>query len=158
MQRAILNKSWRQHPTKHQLYGHLPPIMKPIQVRWTRHAGPPYMAEQKLDGQLEHTYSSSVRIRDVALRTCQKQWTIGRSGERGSGIFVLTARHDDDDDNFRSCWAIFHLKVLCFLLSYFIFIFFVYISEVKTQLTKQKKKKNLIKAQELVTRWGWQGS
>ena len=25
---AILNKSWRQHPTKHQLYGHLPPISK----------------------------------------------------------------------------------------------------------------------------------
>ena len=24
--RAILNKSRRQHPTKHQLYGHLPPI------------------------------------------------------------------------------------------------------------------------------------
>ena len=36
---AILNKSWRQHPTRHQLYGHLPPIMKTIQVRWTRHAG-----------------------------------------------------------------------------------------------------------------------
>ena len=36
---AILNKSWRQHPTKHQLYGHLPPIMKTIQVRRTRHAG-----------------------------------------------------------------------------------------------------------------------
>ena len=39
MLRAILNKSWRQHPTRHQLYGHLPPIMKTIQVRWTRHAG-----------------------------------------------------------------------------------------------------------------------
>ena len=25
MLRGILNKSWRQHPTKHQLYGHLPP-------------------------------------------------------------------------------------------------------------------------------------
>ena len=25
MLRAILNKSWRQHPTRHQLYGHLPP-------------------------------------------------------------------------------------------------------------------------------------
>ena len=37
--RAVLNKSWRQHPTKHQLYGHLPPIMKTIQVRRTRHAG-----------------------------------------------------------------------------------------------------------------------
>ena len=36
---AILNKSWRQHPKKHQLYGHLPPIMKTIQVRQTRHAG-----------------------------------------------------------------------------------------------------------------------
>ena len=33
MLRAILNKSWRQHPTKHQLYGHLPPITKTIQVR-----------------------------------------------------------------------------------------------------------------------------
>ena len=33
MLRAILNKSWRQHPTRHQLYGHLPPITKTIQVR-----------------------------------------------------------------------------------------------------------------------------
>ena len=39
MLQAILNKSWRQHPTRHQLYGHLPPIMKTIQVRQTRHAG-----------------------------------------------------------------------------------------------------------------------
>ena len=37
--RAILNKSWRQHPTRHQLCGHLPPITKTIQVRRTRHAG-----------------------------------------------------------------------------------------------------------------------
>ena len=35
--RAILNKSWRQHSTKHQLYGHWPPITKTIQVRRTRH-------------------------------------------------------------------------------------------------------------------------
>ena len=39
MLREILKKSWRQHFTKHQLYGHLPPITKTIQVRWTRHAG-----------------------------------------------------------------------------------------------------------------------
>ena len=37
--RAILNKSWRQHPTKQQLYGHRPPITKTIQVRRTTHAG-----------------------------------------------------------------------------------------------------------------------
>ena len=33
MLRAILNKSWQQHPTRHQLYGHQPPITKTIQVR-----------------------------------------------------------------------------------------------------------------------------
>ena len=74
MLRGILNKSWRQHPTMHQLYGHLPPITKTIQVRRARHAGlcwrsrdelisdvllwtTPHMAEQKQDDQLEHTYS-----------------------------------------------------------------------------------------------------
>ena len=36
---------------------------------------------------------------DVALKTCQRRWTIGRSGERGSEISVLAARHDDDDDD-----------------------------------------------------------
>ena len=54
------------------------------------------MAEQKQDDQLEHTYSSYVRIRDVALKTCRWRWTIGRSGERGSGISVPVARRDDD--------------------------------------------------------------
>ena len=39
MLRAILNKSWRQHPTRHQLHGHLPSIMKTIQARRIRHAG-----------------------------------------------------------------------------------------------------------------------
>ena len=39
MLRAILNRSWRQHPTKQQLYGHLLPITKTIQIRRTRHAG-----------------------------------------------------------------------------------------------------------------------
>ena len=39
MLRRILNKSWQQHPTRHQLYGHPPPITKTIQARRTRHAG-----------------------------------------------------------------------------------------------------------------------
>ena len=39
MLQAILNKSWRQHSTGHQLYGHLPHITKTILVRRTRHAG-----------------------------------------------------------------------------------------------------------------------
>ena len=36
---VILNMYLRQHPTRHQLYGHLPPITKTIQVKRTRHAG-----------------------------------------------------------------------------------------------------------------------
>ena len=83
MLQAIFNKSWSQHPTNPQLYGH--------ELDMQDIAGE---AEE-----LEPTYSSSVRIRDVALRSCQKRWTIGRSGERGSGISVLAARHDDDDDD-----------------------------------------------------------
>ena len=115
MLRAVLNKSWRQHPTRHQLYGHLSPVTKTIQVRRTRHAGhcwrskdelisdvllwTPHMAVQKQDDQLELTYSNYVRIQDVTLKTCQRRWVIGRSGERGSEISVLAARHDDDDDD-----------------------------------------------------------
>ena len=105
MLRVILNKSWRQHPTKHQLYGHLPHITKTIQVRRNRHAGhcwrskdelisdvllwTLHMAEQKQDGQFELTYSSFVRIRDVDLKTCQKRGTIGRSGERERVRYIL---------------------------------------------------------------------
>ena len=58
---------------------------------------PPYMAGQKQDDQLEHTFSSSVRIQDVALMTYQRRSTIGRGGERGSRISVLMVRHDNDD-------------------------------------------------------------
>ena len=36
---AILNKSWKQHSRKEQLYGHQPPISKTIQIRQTRHVG-----------------------------------------------------------------------------------------------------------------------
>ena len=54
-------------------------------------------AEQKQGDQLEPTYSSSVRIRDVALTTSQKRWTIERSGERVSGTSMHVARQDDDD-------------------------------------------------------------
>ena len=48
MLRAILNKSWRQHPTRHQQYGHLPPITKTIQVRRTRHAGHCWRSKDEL--------------------------------------------------------------------------------------------------------------
>ena len=48
MLRAVLNKSWRQHPTRLQLYGHLPPITKTIKVRRTRHAGHCWRSKDEL--------------------------------------------------------------------------------------------------------------
>ena len=39
MLRAVLNKSWRQYLKKQQLYRHLPPITKTIQIRRSRDAG-----------------------------------------------------------------------------------------------------------------------
>ena len=107
MLRAILNKSWRQHPTSHQLFGHLPPITRTIQVRRTRHAEHCWRSKDELirdvllwtrtygrakAGRPARTYGSYVRIRDVALKTYWRRWTIGRSGEIGQG-------HDDDDDD-----------------------------------------------------------
>ena len=59
-----------------------------------------HMAEQKQGDQLEPTYSSSVKIRGVSLRTCQKRWTIGKGGERESEISVLMARQDDDNERY----------------------------------------------------------
>ena len=48
MLRAILNKSWRQHPTMHQIYSHLPPITKTIKVRRTRYAGHCWKSKDEL--------------------------------------------------------------------------------------------------------------
>ena len=61
--------------------------------------GPPHMDVQEWDDQHELTYSSYVRTRDVTLKTCRRQWMIGRNGERRSGISAQAARHDDDDDD-----------------------------------------------------------
>ena len=89
MQRAILNKSWRQHPTKPNCTATYLPSRKlskleesgmqniareAVTSSWVMFSnGPRHMIEQKQDDQLKPTYSSSVRIRDVALRTYQKR-------------------------------------------------------------------------------------
>ena len=100
MLRAILNRSWRQHPTKQQQYGHLPPSRKLSKLDEPDMqdtggevgtsdvlCGPLHMVKKKQGHQLEPTYS---RYR--------KQWTIGRGGDKGSEMSVRMAQHDDDDD------------------------------------------------------------
>ena len=56
------------------------------------------MEEQNQRYQPEPTYSNSVPIRNETLKTCRKQWTIGRGGKRGLGISLVMALHDDNDD------------------------------------------------------------
>ena len=106
--RAILNKSWQQHPTclPSQKLSKLdePDTQDTVGEAGTSSSamyfyGPPHMAEQKQDDQLEHTYSSYVRIRDVALKTCQRRWTIGKVASEGQGYPCSATRHDDDDDD-----------------------------------------------------------
>ena len=63
MLRAILNKFWRQHPTKQQLYGHLPPIMKTIQVRRIKHAGHCWRSKDELISDILLWITSHVRAK-----------------------------------------------------------------------------------------------
>ena len=115
MLRAILNKSWRQHPTRHQLYGHLPPITKTIQARRTRHAGHFCRSRDELISDVllwTPAYGQAKAGRPAKTNIQQLYEDTGcspkdlpeamnddeRSCERGSGISVLAARHDDDEE------------------------------------------------------------
>ena len=123
--RAVFNKSWRQHPTQPQLYGHLPSISKTVQIRQSKQAGHywsskgeiisdvllwnPHTDDQVYSDQLEPIHNRSVLIQDVAWKTCREWSTTGMSGRRGSGKSVLAARHDDvDDDSINYLAVIFH--------------------------------------------------
>ena len=56
------------------------------------------MDEQKQDDKVEPIYNCYKTIQDIALNTSREQWKIETSGDRGSGRSMLTAWHDDDDD------------------------------------------------------------
>ena len=88
---------------------------KTIQVRRTRHAGTllekqrwthkrctlmdPHTRPRKSRTTSTNVHSAAIwGYRLLSLKTCLGRWTIGRSGERGSGISVLPARYDDDDE------------------------------------------------------------
>ena len=104
------------YPTMHQLHGYLPPITKTIQVRRTRHAGHCWRSRDELisdvllwtptygrakAGRPARTYIQQLcqdtRCSPEDLLEAMKDREIG---ERGSGISVLAARHDDDDESF----------------------------------------------------------
>ena len=59
--------------------------------------GPLHTAEQLLDDQLEHIYSSSGSIQDVAWKSFRERWTIETGVERESGKSVLATPHADGE-------------------------------------------------------------
>ena len=118
MLQAILNKSWRQHPTRHQLYGHLPHITKTIQLRQTRHARHCWRSKDELisdvllwtsaygqakAGRPARTYiqqlcedtGCSPENQPEAMNDREKWW------ERVRDIHA-SDRHDDDDDDVKA--------------------------------------------------------
>ena len=114
MLRAILNKSLQQHPTRRQLYGHLPPITKTIQARRTKHAGHSWRSKDEIVSDVllwTPTYGQSKAGRPARTYIQQLCEDTGCDPEdppeamndretwreRGSGISVLAARHDDDE-------------------------------------------------------------
>ena len=88
MLRAILNKSWRQHPTRHQLYGHLPPITKTIQVRRTRHAGHCWRIRDELISDVllwtPHTWPCKSRTTSTNIHSAT-MWGYGMLSRRPAG-------------------------------------------------------------------------
>ena len=111
MLRGILNKSWRQHPTRHQLYGHLPPITKSIQVRRNRRAGHCCRSRDELisdvllwtptHGRAKAGRPARTYIQQLCEDTgCCPEDLPGAMNDReewreGTGISVLPAWHDD---------------------------------------------------------------
>ena len=114
MLRAILNKSWKQQPTRHQLHGHLPLITKTIQVRQTRNAGHCWRSKNELIsdvfrwtpayGQAKAGRPARTCIQQLSEDTvCYAEDPPKAMNDREKWrervrISLLAARHDDDDD------------------------------------------------------------
>ena len=103
MLRAVLNKSWKQHPTKQQLYGHLPLITKTIQVRRTRHAGHRWRSKDELI----RIYLQKFCV-DTGCSVKDLLGVMDGRDERGSGRTLLAASNDDDDE----CKPLYYLKCI----------------------------------------------
>ena len=115
MLRAILNKSWRKHPTRHQLYGHLPPITKTIQARQIKYAEHCWRSKGALIsdvllwipayGQVKAGRPARTFIPQLCEDTeCSPEdlpeaMNDGEKWRERVRLSVLTAQHDDDDDD-----------------------------------------------------------
>ena len=105
MLRAVLNKFWRQHPTKYLLYGHLSPIKKTIQIRQTRNTGHCWRSKGELISDVlqwtpSHGRSKSGRLANTYLQHL--------SADTGCNLEDLPGAMDDRngwrDGQGNPCW------------------------------------------------------
>ena len=123
MLRAILNKYWRQHPANQQLYGHLPPITKTIQVRRTRHEGHCWRGKDELISDVLLWTPSHRRVKVgrptrtyiqqlCANAGCSLEDLLGAiGGNRRLGRSVMAAWNDDDNDIYSKISTTFYRKL-----------------------------------------------
>ena len=100
MLRAVLNISWKQHPTKQLLYGPLPPISQTIKERRARFAG--------------HCWRSKAEIISDVLLWAPKHGNSSQGGRRKNYIKQLcddAECHPDDLPNMMSDRAIWRERV-----------------------------------------------
>ena len=87
MLRTALNRSWKDHPTNVELYGHIPPISESLQQQRMRFAGHCWHGKEEL---ARDVYSGSQHI-DFSRKDAQKRPTcVSWNTEQ--------ARPDDDDE------------------------------------------------------------
>ena len=114
---VVLNKSWKHHPTKQQLYGYLPSISQTIQVRRARHVGYFWRSKDKLIsdiflwtpkhgnnsvGRLAKTYIHQLCV-DTRCRPEDLPRAMVERWEKVKGICAVRTPDDDhDDDSFIS--------------------------------------------------------
>ena len=123
-----MNKSWRQHPTKQQLYSHLPPITNTIKIRRTRHTGHCWRSRDELISDLllwtlSHGRAKGGRpARTYIQQHCavQDEDLPEAMGEREGWQERVREIHDDDATWWWWCWW-FHQVALTVRISLTLF-------------------------------------
>ena len=132
---AVLNKSWRQHFTKQQLYGRLSPIMKTIKLRRPRYARHRWRSKDKL-------------VSDIILWTPSHGWAkAGRPAgtyiqqfcaDTGYSLEDLSGGMDDSDVRRERVWEIRAGGTLWWYIYIYIYIYTHTHTHTHTQTTLGK--------------------
>ena len=143
MLRAILDKSWKQHATQQEIYCHLPPISKTMQIRQTRHMGHCWRSKDELIsdllqwtplhqracvGRLWRTYPQQV-CTDTGCNLEDRPEAMDEkmNGERESGKYVLAAWPNDEDHHLRKRW-ILSCYIDCLLFPHIYIYIYIYMT------------------------------